>query len=317
MTITNRVVENYLDCRYKAYLELRGEIGTPHDYEDLMNELAEEYRPEATDALLGRCKLDSAPRLSYFTLDDLQQGHALILDCTVETDQFHFHFDALKRMDGKSSLGSFHYTPVMFVHEEKLRERHSQILACGMFVVGQMQKHTPETGFLVVGKKCRLSRIQFGTRSDKIQELMEQLSQFVEGTFAPEVRLNRHCDVCAYRDQCMVEATEKDDLSLLRRMTDADIEKHKSQGIFTLNQLSFTFRPRRRPKHLNDRTLPHYHSLQAQAIREQKVYVYNRPTIPHVNTAVYFDMEGNSNATSIYLIGALVVADESTTFHSF
>jgi predicted RecB family nuclease len=110
---------------------------------------------------------------------------------------------------------------------------------------------------------------------------------------------------------------EKDDLSLLRRISDADIEKHKAKGIFTLHQLSFTFRPRRRPKKLRDRPLPHYHSLQAQAIRERKTYVLNRPTIPLATTNVYVDMEGNSNATSIYLIGALVVADDSTAFHSF
>lgn len=57
MKITNRVVENYLNCRYKAFLALKGEIGTPHDYEVLMNELAEEYRPKATEALLRRCML--------------------------------------------------------------------------------------------------------------------------------------------------------------------------------------------------------------------------------------------------------------------
>lgn len=65
MNLTDDIAENYLDCNYKSFLALRGEIGTPHDYEVLMNELAEEYRPKATEALLRRCKLDSAPRISF------------------------------------------------------------------------------------------------------------------------------------------------------------------------------------------------------------------------------------------------------------
>ena len=53
MKITNRIVQNYLNCRYKAFLAFKGEIGTPHDYEVMMNELAEEYRPKATEALFS------------------------------------------------------------------------------------------------------------------------------------------------------------------------------------------------------------------------------------------------------------------------
>ena len=43
MRITNRIVEAYLDCRYKAQLLLKGETGPPHDYEVLMSELDYEY----------------------------------------------------------------------------------------------------------------------------------------------------------------------------------------------------------------------------------------------------------------------------------
>ena len=127
MKITNRVVENYLNCSYKSFLALKGESGTRHDYEVLMNELAEDYRPAATEALLRLCKLDSAPRVSSLTLDDLQQGQPLILDCIVDTDQYGFHFDALKRVNGKSLLGPYHYIPVMFTHEDKVRERYRQV----------------------------------------------------------------------------------------------------------------------------------------------------------------------------------------------
>ena len=41
-----------------------------------------------------------------------------------------------------------------------------------------------------------------------------------------------------------------------------------------------------------------------------------RPVIPATKTSVFVDMEGDANARSIYLIGAGVVSDNTSTFHS-
>jgi len=104
MKITNRIVEAYLECKHKARLLLDGETGSPHEYELLMNMLAEKYRPKATAVLLDRYKLETAPTISNVTPKDLMQGPPLILDCTVEADQFKFHFDALRKLDGEREL---------------------------------------------------------------------------------------------------------------------------------------------------------------------------------------------------------------------
>ena len=47
------------------------------------------------------------------------------------------------------------------------------------------------------------------------------------------------------------------------------------------------------------------------------MYILTRPTIPDATTSVYLDMEGDMNARGIYLIGALVVANGTSTFHSY
>jgi hypothetical protein len=164
MKITNGIVGSYLNCRYKAFLALKGEIGTPHDYEVLMNELAEEYRPRATDALLRQCKLEDAPRISSVTLADLQQGHELILDCAIETDQFQFHFDALRKLDEKSSRGPSHYTPVMFCHEDAVRVKQKLLLSCGAYLLRQVQGGQPKDGLLISGASYRATNVGMGCR---------------------------------------------------------------------------------------------------------------------------------------------------------
>ena len=63
---------------------------------------------------------------------------------------------------------------------------------------------------------------------------------------------------------------EKDDLSLLSNMPENERTRLHRKGIFTVTQLSYTFRPRRRPKKLRDKREKYHHSLKALAIREKK-----------------------------------------------
>ena len=265
MKITSRIVENYLNCKYKAQLALRGEAGTPHDYEVLVGELQAEYRLKATEALLRRQKLESAPTFSTVTIDELKQGYPLILDCTLEHDQFQFHFDALKRVDGESSLGDFHYTPIVFHHENNVRAEHKTHLAFEAFVLGQVQESVPEFGDLIYGRACDSARVRLPNGEQQVRKIADWLKSAQSGATEAAIRLNRHCDACEFRERCKAEAVQKDDLSPLRGIPDAEIEKQRTKGIFTINQLSYTFRPCRGPKALKNRRPPYSPSLHAQA----------------------------------------------------
>ena len=184
MKITNRVIEAFLDCRYKAYLFLKGETGSPHDYEVLRNELQLDYKPKATEALLRRLKIDSAPTIPTVRIDDLKKRYPLILDCTVEYDKYQFNFDALMQVNGESSLTPIHWVPIMFLHENSLREQHKLLLACGSFVLGKIQDRSPRLGNIVFGQQCRLSRTRVVRRKTKVEVLLDDLRQITDGTVA-------------------------------------------------------------------------------------------------------------------------------------
>ena len=108
-----------------------------------------------------------------------------------------------------------------------------------------------------------------------------------------------------------------DDLSLLSGMSEKERARHRSKGIFTVTQLSYTFRPRRTPKRAKDPAKPHHFALQALAIRENTVYIHGTPELPECKSRVYLDIEGLPDRGFYYLIGALIVTDERETFHSF
>ena len=74
-------------------------------------------------------------------------------------------------------------------------------------------------------------------------------------------------------------AIEKDDLSLLAGLPDKEKAKLNSRGIFSVTQLSYTFRPRRRSKRQAGRPEKYHHALKALAIREKKIHVVGTPQL--------------------------------------
>ena len=75
-------------------------------------------------------------------------------------------------------------------------------------------------------------------------------------------------------------------------MSAMERQELRSNGIFTVTQLSYTFRPRRRPKRLRDKREKYHHALKALAIREKKIHIVGSPELKIEGTPVYLDVEG-------------------------
>ena len=93
--------------------------------------------------------------------------------------------------------------------------------------------------------------------------------------------------------------------------------RYRSKGIFTVTQLSYTFRPRRTPKRAKNPGRLRYPALQALAIRENTVYINGNACLPDSKAQVYLDIEGLPDTDSYYLISALVVCEGQETLHTF
>jgi predicted RecB family nuclease len=103
----------------------------------------------------------------------------------------------------------------------------------------------------------------------------------------------------------------EDDLSLLTNMSAKERAKLNEKGIFTVTQLSYTFRARK--------AMPvrHYHSLKALAIRKKQIHILGTPSFIVPGTAVYLDVEGNLDRRFYYLIGLRYLSGGSPMQHSF
>src|SRR6202040_923044 len=108
-----------------------------------------------------------------------------------------------------------------------------------------------------------------------------------------------------FQARCRKQATEK------------ERKKLRGRGIFTVTQLSYTFRPRRRRRELRGKQEKFHHSLRALAIRENKIHAVDFPDPKLDGTPIYLDVEGLPDRDFYYLIGVRIRTGEDTVQYSF
>ena len=315
--ITTEILESYLACKTKAYLKLHGKLGTKSDYEALSTETRAELRDRAAQMLVSRLKPEDVIRGVKITETALGKGAALILDVTIEFGDLSLCCDALKRVEGDSRLGGFHYAPLMAYEGGKIRPEHKRGLEIFSLALGEVQGKCPDFGFIVHGEEPKLHRVRLRPGLGEAKRILEELRLFRRNAQPPRLTLNDHCQVCEFSQLCRSEASAADDISLLKGMSEKAIKKYRKRGIETLVQLSRTFRPRRKSKREVKNRRPHSFGLQAQAVRDGRTYIHGTPSLPSGTGAIFLDIEGDPEREFVYLIGMIVVEQGDEKQFSF
>src|SRR5262245_4914907 len=301
--ITRDIIESYLNCKYKGHLKLTGQSGTISDYEAMATAARSSSREQALTRLAARFGEGPAGR-GVVTAALLKQGAPFLLDASLEGDGLSLRLEGLKRVDGASPLGDHHYLPVLHVHGDKVGRREKTLLAVAGLAVAGVQGLRPAIGLFARGPEARLGKVRLDTKLYRqAEQVLAEVKRLRAGGEAPRLVLNGHCQRCEFRQRCRKQAEEADDLSLLGGMTAREIAAQNQKGIFTVNQLSYTFRHRNPSKRAKHPANPHHFALQALALRTTKVHVHGAPALPAAETEVYYDIEGLPGGDFYYLIG--------------
>ena len=302
LPISTELFVAFLNCKYKAYLKATGASGTASDYEMIEASLDEKYPLRASRRLLEAIPVDRVVESPKSIDRAIQQGFHAVKNACVVTGDFSVRFDALLRSSASPNSRT-DYLPVLFTSSGRVSKHHKLLLAFHGIALSKVQGHPPRFGRIVHGEAFDDSRVRIDSLIATVEDYLEE----IRGTTAPQFQLIDHCRVCEFKVDCQRLAIEKDDLSLLRGLSQKEINKLNNKGIFTTTQLSYTFRPRRRRKARKQRPTRHNHALQALAIRTDTIYVAQRPELPECQTLVYVDIEGVPNREFYYLIGVHVV----------
>jgi len=243
-------------------------------------------------------------------------GWQFALDFVAESENLRCSCDAVERIPSAGRGRVAEYIPIRFVFRNKLTRHDKLLLAFDAFALSKALGRKVTVGRIVHGDDRVTLKVKTSDLKHEVEKMIDRLKVLISNTSPPDLVLNRHCAECEFQTRCRQKAIEKDDLSLLGGMTEKERTDFNSRGIFTVTQLSFTFRPRRRPKGLQGKRERHHYALKALAIRENKIHVVGKPEIKIEGTPVYLDVEGLPDRGFYYLIGIRGKTVESVVQHS-
>ena len=318
MLIRDDVFGAFIECKTKAHLLSSRVAGAPPDAHPISS-----WQRHVAEQFEQRCRalLISAARESCFVgtplPQDLTNGRQhFIVDPIVTSEHAESHIHALERVVPTQKQYN-RYIPIRFIPSEKLTKHHKLALAFDAFVLWQASGQMPLLGKIIHGMQQRVVRVKLSTLIIEVESVVEKMCSILAASTTPDLVLVRHCSECEFEGRCRSKAIEKDDLSLLKGLTVADRAKQNAKGIFSVTQLAYTFRPRRRPKRLAARKEKFHHALKALAIRDRKIHVAGNPRWVLTGTPVYLDVEGVPEQEFYYLIGLRFQEGSSVRHFSF
>src|SRR4051794_25056792 len=232
--ITQDMLQSYVDCRYKAFLKLRGHNGAmAHNGNPLLQELSTAACESRSAFPPSENRADKVELSSKF----LREGIDSAINCSYETSEISLHFDGVQRVSGASNLGNFHYLPVLLHDRGPVHERQRLLLDVYAFVLAQLQEKRPEKG-IILRARGKTSMFPLSRDLKQGKRIFNALAEMQRGALHPSLILNTHCQICEFRNRCHAQALEEDNISLLRGISETDVTRLNKKGIFTLNQLS-------------------------------------------------------------------------------
>ncbi len=307
-TINPEIVVAYVQCPRKAYLLLYSdEVGKINEYIAILerqksvnhNEYVENLKQQHSD-------------VQPYSDRNLRNGISFLIGGKLESKGCEAACGILTKVSSPSSLGEHSYEPTIFVGTHQINgDQKLELIFIG-HILGQVQGKPPITG-RIISTELKSHEISLESSYKILTPILRDLQGLIQAKSPepPSLILNKHCPYCQFQHLCQTQAEKEDNLSLLDRASAKVLQHYEKKGIFTVKQLSYLYKPRRRNKRAKKAPLRlHKLELQALAIRTNKIYLHELPQLVRKPVELFLDIEGIPDQQYEYLIG-LLVCDET------
>lgn len=145
----------------------------------------------------------------------------------------------------------------------------------------------------------------------KINETLQLENLITQLKDKNEIIKIKSCSICEYKTLCHSILVKHNDLRLIGNISESSAKKWNEKGIFTIHQLSYFYKPRK--KTLITSTKSRYkYELKALSIRENKIYFTGDISLNYENKEIYIDFESLPDEDYVYLISAVIVSSSKT-----
>jgi len=303
--ITNAVIQSFLLCQYKAYLKFHQQSGNPSEYEQLEQELSKLHKASFYQELQSKCNEEQIlHEVSFKQKTQFTQPTYVLKQC-FQSDEHVITVDIIEIVPHKEFPQQCSYLPIEIIPKGKVSKYEKLTLAIKCLILSQSHHVSFEAAKIIYGRQLKATKILLTTYTEEARKLLRDLKKIVKNEKEPRFYRNAHCKICEFQEVCKTELIKKDDLSLLGRISQKEVLKKNNRGIFTILQLSYTFRPRKKRK--KSKIPQHFEwVLKALALREKRTYVRKPPNFPNTKDEIYLDFEGLPDENFVYLIGLLI-----------
>ena len=317
MIVNSHLFEAFLECSTKCWLRSRAEPTAGNIYAEWARAQSKTYCEGGLKRLLAMFPENDraiAPPISQYATDVTWR---IASDVRVGMNNLDLHLQAVERLPAAGRGRSFQFVPYRFQFANKLTKNDKLSLAFDAYVLSEAVGREVNLGKITYGDAHATLKVKLSSLVSQVRKTIKDITALLADDSPPDLVLNRHCGQCEFQARCRERATEKDELSLLSGMSEKERKRLHGRGIFTVTQLSYTFRPRRRRRSSRDKPEKFHHSLRALAIRENKIHAVDLPDPKLDGTPIYLDVEGLPDRDFYYLIGVRIRTGEDAVQYSF
>lgn len=312
--INNAILQGYLNCKYHPYSAFSGNIDSKKEFEEMQNLFLDRYKKDFHTHLLAKYGKDSIIDNFEFGVPLKKKRLAFYFGIKINKSEFNLIFDCIEIIKKSSKIS---YIPILLSINDSVSKREKLLLAIQCLIFTRLTGINLEFARVIYGKEFKTLKIELHKYTSEATKIIEELDKTIKDESGTIILGETICKKYEFEDWYHSKLVEKNDLHLLSSIREKERLRYEKKGIFTVKQLSYTFKPRKKNEWIKRKEHPFHHSLQALAIREQKVYIYDEINLPDVKKRVFIDMEGNSYGSFVYLIGVLVKEESDVKFYSF
>jgi len=319
MKITAELFEAFLKCPRKCWLRATGKAVGGNKYAEWVKTQDQSYRVSGIERLVEESsarRVATSPPAENLKTAKWRLATNLAIGSETNQNALEACIHGVERAPSEGRGKAAQFIPIRFTFTNKVGRDAKLLAAFDALVLSEALRRKVSVSKIIHGANYATLNVQTATLTAEVRKRIEQTVGMLSNQTPPDLILNRHCPECDFCKQCYRRAIDADELSLLANMSAKERQKLRSKGIFTVTQLSYTFRPRRRSKRLRDRREKYHHSLKALAIRERKIHVVGTPKLQIDGTPVYLDVEGLPERDFYYLIGLQIDNGDSAVQHS-
>ena len=303
MLVTNDILYSFINCQYKAYLKGKQQLGSTSEYQILYTKL-KQIQTDNFEKQFSTIREGFSKNISF---DNSFNKEANALNVKFVNENIDISLDGIE-FSGKKI-----FTPIFITPFEKVTRVDKLFLALQCTLIQTNFNIQASHCKIIFGQNLKETKFKVSTFTKAIKKIGADLTKLLSNSHAPLFYKNQHCQICEFQNACLEKLVEKDDLSLLTSLKPKEILQKNNRGVFSVKQLSYSFRPKKNP-YRNRKFVP---ELKALAIRENKTFIQEIPNLKEVETEVFLDFEGIPDRNSNYLIGLIIRTGNINIEHSF